>query len=103
MSNIDQWVQRLDQFDYYACYSDDASVWRQSRTAEKTLQQDIAEANLSHAEKHEIIELLTVVNDQRYLKNKAAFSCIADQPLWASGSENFKKRAVLFYLGMEHK
>lgn len=101
MNKIETFVKRLDQFDYNASYSDDNSVWKRAAEAEKQLQTDIIAANLSAEEKHTIVEMLTQINDTRYLKNKEMFSCIADVPLWSDGNNNFKKRAVLFYLGME--
>lgn len=100
MNKIETFVKRLDQFDYNSVYSDDMKVWKASRVAERNLMDDIVEAELTDEEKQTIIEMLTELNDTRYLKNKAMFSCIADTPLWADGDLNFKKRAVIFILGM---
>lgn len=103
MNEIELVVKKLDQFDFSSQYSDDPYFWKKGLLAEKVLREEIMQMNLDEEQKKQVIETLTKINDENYLKVKAQFSCIADMPLWSEGNLNFKKVRCMTILGMKYE
>ena len=97
---IDYWSNQFLSFDFWTAYSDDYSVYKRGLESERALRRQVAEANLSDYEKEQILARVGIQSDDRYLKAREKYNCIAEQPLWNEEDGPELKRYVKSYLGI---
>lgn len=95
---LQELVEKMYKFDYYTCYSDDHSVWKNGVKSENNLKEYIENLNLSIEEKEKILRVLGYRFDASYLESKEFYNCVAERPLWNDNPP--LKETIKYFLKM---